>query len=97
MKTATLQGYNGALDLNNFNPCSHEDCNKRILLFWTRSKISIHAVMKTATIVYIVNNLSIDISIHAVMKTATVSLKQGKSMATNFNPCSHEDCNSVAE
>jgi len=59
-------------DNENFNPCSHEDCNNDVMYSTFDSyRISIHAVMKTATF-KLTNKVTVKgISIHAVMKTAT--------------------------
>jgi len=58
-------------DDTNFNPCSHEDCNAKAALDAYNNMISIHAVMKTATILITTTSGTTRISIHAVMKTAT--------------------------
>jgi len=51
MKTATELKSKYVSGTYNFNPCSHEDCNAGYKGDVGVISISIHAVMKTATIV----------------------------------------------
>jgi len=45
MKTATLVDMKGTYTVVHFNPCSHEDCNPKVIQLVLTPHISIHAVM----------------------------------------------------
>ena len=80
------------IDSRDFNPRPHEegdDFNHSVLI--AVDEISIHALMKRATIRPLIRLCSIAISIHALMKRATMSVTRLEPISYYFNPRPHEE------
>ena len=76
-----------------FNPRTHEECDWLSCCMRLACKtISIHALMKSATLRHTTLLHFVAISIHALMKSATSYANSRWWRWGNFNPRTHEEC-----
>ena len=79
-----------------FNPRTHEECDFGQSVVLGRVKISIHALTRSATIRSGCNRTGWRISIHALTRSATELLSAMRKNIGDFNPRTHEECDSFA-
>ena len=79
----------------NFNPRTHEECDKSEPFKFDDSRISIHALTRSATDQQRVHSKRSSISIHALTRSATSHWQARCLLVSHFNPRTHEECDGV--
>ena len=75
----------------NFNPRPREEGDQGAVIATRNSPISIHALVKRATVTHAQLTLGVVISIHALVKRATIRLMSAERNSFYFNPRPREE------
>ena len=83
-----------ATTIYNFNPRTHEECDHICRVLRWRYLISIHSLTRSATYRLFAGRRVDFISIHALTRSATHNVRRATGRFCNFNPRTHEECDS---
>ena len=78
--------------IQSFNPRTHEECDSFQDLDVVRRSVSIHALTRSATILYLGYHGLGPVSIHALTRSATNKMVSRPLSSSGFNPRTHEEC-----